>query len=493
MYTLSMKQELIESFAEKLNVGCRNGFFRRSDSSTTNPWTFFDNDRSHELVLSKALAWIMNPIEGHGVDEFFLNKMLKLVSSKENKAQLPINPERTVVAVESQNLDVLVESEPVDAGEPTSVVVVENKHLAGETRRASDNVSQLVHYPEKVRIRYKDRNVRVKFIYLTPDGRPPEDDLDERANVWVPVSYSDIVAILDDAVKIAPNDAARKAISDFSEHLKDILLRHTSEARSYVRNSFLKLSDSKTIGHNDFLSIFFALVKHLEIATADERARLVEVLRDGRTGNYGNIYPVSDPKALWNQLALAVNEESSMLANEQRLHEALAHAWDVLLDLINTGLDFRFERSVQSRLNSKNLTSDAAKQLLVLGADLFSMEFGRSKIRIGFQSDKSWTVQLYDANTNEKIGRIGRIVGKNDYLQIHFQDSARFHRTIFPKIQENIDFFETRGICNNYAIHPTGTGLLNATVKSAELDSDCRQHVVQTFRKIADIRVKAAK
>ena len=149
-----------------------------------------------ELFHSDMLAWLLNPRGSHGLGDRFLQGFLRLFHGR-----LPIlaadRPATTVAREfhlnyegESGRLDILIQNSRANY-----VCAIENKVWAREGE------NQLPWYrkvlaPEQTHSRTDNR---VDLVFLTPDGRPPDDE--EEHQHWKRVSYSQILQLTEELLE----------------------------------------------------------------------------------------------------------------------------------------------------------------------------------------------------------------------------------------------------------------------------------------------------
>ena len=167
----------------------------------------FDALRLHgdEQFHSNLLAWLLDPRGSHGLGDHFLQRFL--AASGAPRAILAAHRLSTVVRREKSleldgeygRLDIWMLN--VDAG---FVCAIENKVWA------SEGEGQLAWYRRVLARDHPDQ--RVHRVFLTPRGVPP-DDPQEREH-WVPMSYTDILRLVEETT-VAAGDAANEDVLAF--------------------------------------------------------------------------------------------------------------------------------------------------------------------------------------------------------------------------------------------------------------------------------------
>lgn len=166
----------------------------------------------NELVHSRLLAWLLNPTGQHGLGDRFLRAFLEslwpgddtlapgVVEIELERARTGLN-ERTGLMVEAR-ADLVIR---LDA----AVVVVENKVDAGEQPAQCERLYwSWVHDPTEVR-----------WVYLTPTGRPPTTAASPEAlAAWRTASYAQVTnslsQVLDEASG-SPGDLGRASARQY--------------------------------------------------------------------------------------------------------------------------------------------------------------------------------------------------------------------------------------------------------------------------------------
>lgn len=198
----------------------------RSRLASDAPWALVALDSSldllsplgkalHEPTHTKVLGFLLDPAQPHGLGVRVLREFFKLMGrlipgedAFERLAQDSLQGTDTlrrirVTSERSHDLagrvsrcDLWLELEDE---ERSLIVVVENKVESGE------HGDQLRTYEKALWSRAEERrslNLTAKLVFLTPDGRLPDQDYDRR--LWLPVSYTNLAACLAHASRDAP-------------------------------------------------------------------------------------------------------------------------------------------------------------------------------------------------------------------------------------------------------------------------------------------------
>jgi hypothetical protein len=199
----------------------------RSQLVSDAPWALVPLDSSldllsplgkalHEPTHTQILAFLMDPGKPHGLGIRVLREVFKmmgrLIPGEDSFERLAFDSAQSTdtlrrirVTAEHVNeldgcnarCDLWLELED---DHRSLIVVIENK--VG----ASEHGDQLKTYEEALWRRAKERrrlSLEAKLVYLTPDGRLPDQDFDRR--LWLPVSYTNLAACLAHASRDAPD------------------------------------------------------------------------------------------------------------------------------------------------------------------------------------------------------------------------------------------------------------------------------------------------
>ena len=171
----------------------------------------FDALRLHgdEQFHSNLLAWLLDPRGSHGLGDRFLQRFL--AASAAPRAILAADRPSTTVRREKSleldgeygRLDIWMLN--VDAN---FVCAVENKVWA------SEGEGQLAWYRRVLAHDHPDQ--RVHRVFLTPRGVPP-DDPREREH-WVPMSYTDILRLVEETMAAAGDNANEDVLAFLGQY-----------------------------------------------------------------------------------------------------------------------------------------------------------------------------------------------------------------------------------------------------------------------------------
>jgi hypothetical protein len=198
----------------------------RSRLASDAPWALVALDSSldllsplgkalHEPIHTKVLGFLLDPAQSHGLGVRALRELFKLMGrlipgedAFERLAQDSLQGTDTLRRIRvttershdlpgrSSRCDLWLELED---DERSLIVVVENKVESGE------HGDQLRSYEKALWSRAEERrrlNLTAKLVFLTPDGRLPDQDYDR--HLWLPVSYTNLAAALAHASRDAP-------------------------------------------------------------------------------------------------------------------------------------------------------------------------------------------------------------------------------------------------------------------------------------------------
>jgi len=146
---------------------------------------------STEIRHSNFLAWLLSPSENHGLNQLVIERLLKwyaetYATDDDAVSLLLADGKDFRVHREWQGIDLLAV-----AHNQKIVLAIENKVFSGE------HGGQLKRYYNAVMQHYPD--YKRYFLYLTLEGdNPPYME-----DIWHPIGYESIAAILEDAVRKA--------------------------------------------------------------------------------------------------------------------------------------------------------------------------------------------------------------------------------------------------------------------------------------------------
>ncbi len=146
-----------------------------------------------EILMSKFLAWMLNPNENHSLKDKFLNQFFVIVLQKNENRDSSITPLNILLMdffdadvrneywLGQRRVDILI-IEP----EAEFLCIIENKIGAKEAPQQTSDYYKisLEEFPVE---KYPNR----LFVYLTPDGDPAQDEH------FISLSYRDVLLIID--------------------------------------------------------------------------------------------------------------------------------------------------------------------------------------------------------------------------------------------------------------------------------------------------------
>lgn len=197
-----------------------------------------------EIRHSNVIAWLLNPMENHGLSIYFLKQFFKFIVSSNSKffKQLPVSLfdfelfeySNVEIRREWNNVDILV---IIIENEKKVVVAIENKI------KTSEHSNQLIRYREIVEKEYQDFiNL---FVYLTPENLIPSDE------VWIPFSYDTIADIITDILNYKKDNLSSNVILFLSQY--HTILRRYVVGESQVEKIAIEIYKK----HKEALDIIF--------------------------------------------------------------------------------------------------------------------------------------------------------------------------------------------------------------------------------------------
>lgn len=167
-----------------LDIGCLDKL-----SKWTNRFNLFDvlKITRTEIRHSNVLAWLLDPHENHGLGSTVLQGFVRFAASsfddKDLFGELLMDLSSFTVQREWKKIDIFALSD-----ESRYVIAIENKIDSGEH---SDQLNRYRSIIEKAYPGWK-----IRYIFLSPQG----DDASDREN-WLPMSYSDVLEIIEPAIE----------------------------------------------------------------------------------------------------------------------------------------------------------------------------------------------------------------------------------------------------------------------------------------------------
>jgi hypothetical protein len=173
---------------------------------------------NQEVRHSNFLAWLLDPNETHGLQDYFLKLFLKYVAVHNQNALKEVTIididswdfDSTVVLKEWSAIDILVIDEKLKF-----LCVIENKV---DSREHSD---QLARYQKIVDVKYPD--YKKLFIYLTVNGERPEKD-----EIYISLSYSQVSDIITRLLQARSSQLSGEIVT-FVQHYQEMIKRFIME------------------------------------------------------------------------------------------------------------------------------------------------------------------------------------------------------------------------------------------------------------------------
>lgn len=238
------------------------------------------NIAESEVRHSSFLAWLMDPSETHGLDDYFLKKFLLRVSSLAKDAGLAgLNPidvammdfSEASVRREWRGIDILICDE-----ENGFVCIVENKIRAGE------HSGQLERYYDLVEREFP--GLKKQLVFLTPDAKPASDER------YLSVSYIDVVCETLEHVIRAKGNVLSDAVRMLLEHYVEMVRRQVvfnSEIQDLCRKVYTK--------HRKALDLIFQYKPDVQLDIQHYLTELIEaqtsILKDDQSKSYVRFVP----------------------------------------------------------------------------------------------------------------------------------------------------------------------------------------------------------
>jgi len=171
-----------------------------------------------EIRHSYFLSWLMDPLESHGLGDYFTAAFLKRVAF-DTSSVTPKAPslfdidgwsfDDVEVLREWRNIDILIRSDRLKF-----ICVIENKVDSGE------HSNQLARYKDIVEHEYPEYSKL--FVYLTVEGEPSSEE------AYISLSYSDIVRLIEHLIE-SKRDKLGPEVLTFIAHYNEMLRRYIVE------------------------------------------------------------------------------------------------------------------------------------------------------------------------------------------------------------------------------------------------------------------------
>lgn len=174
---------------------------------------------NQELRHSDFLAFLMDPVQPHGLGEDFIKGLLQKSLIGVPPESISITPidldiwslDNLQVRREWRNIDILLINDNDQTDNQKFVVVIENKVTGGE------HSGQLARYRKMVRERFTE--FKRLGLFLTPEGIEPSDEW------YIPISY-DLIADLIKRFIQTRHSTLGPDVLTMMEHYEQMLRRH---------------------------------------------------------------------------------------------------------------------------------------------------------------------------------------------------------------------------------------------------------------------------
>lgn len=171
----------------------------------------------HELRHSDFLAFLLNPLQNHGLGDEFARRLLQKVLISAGEQPLPITPidldvwdlNELVVQREWQSIDILLLEETLKLA-----VIIENKI------DSSEHSNQLARYYQAVAQHYP--GWKVLGVYLTKEGDIPSH------NAYLPIDYTAVCEIIE--------RVTAKRASTLGDDVRTMMTHYTQMLRRHIVN-----------------------------------------------------------------------------------------------------------------------------------------------------------------------------------------------------------------------------------------------------------------
>ena len=211
-----------------------------------------------ELRHSNFLAWLLNPNEGHGLEDLFLKRFLREVFASDRFANISqvdveaIDLSKASILREWNNIDILIITSDV-------VVCVENKVFTKE------HSNQLQRYKAIIEEAYP--HTKQTFVYLNPEG----DESEQERESFYPISYGFIV------------DTIERILEVYSERLTSSTLTYIKDYTTTIKRDILgadKEIDLARKIYSNHKELFDFIIESKPDETLKVRDLLMEVVSD---------------------------------------------------------------------------------------------------------------------------------------------------------------------------------------------------------------------
>ena len=211
-----------------------------------------------EIRHSNILAWLLDPNEKHGLGDAFIREFVALLLRKKDlPVELLLQDYFSYrVYRERNHMDIVLVSD-----QEKTVYIIENKIWSKESN------GQLQKYVEKSNTEYAGYQQKV-YAFLTPN----EDDSSDPEN-WIPISYGEIVQVLEIATRDKNLTAeAQLIVENYKRNVRENIMKEKNEELANLCNEIYNK-------HRDALRLIF---KYVNIDSTVESEIIRETLEKFR-------------------------------------------------------------------------------------------------------------------------------------------------------------------------------------------------------------------
>jgi hypothetical protein len=195
-----------------------------------------------ELVHTRILAWLVDPIGRHGMGDLFLRRLLATLwpDDEFDVQHVRVSREQSSIGVAEGEDELLSARADLVIRLPSDTIVIENKVDAAEQPRQCERLFRA----------FQREPARIHYVFLSPSGRHPatvETDLARLA--WTPLSYlslRDVLKATIDAMGPPIAELGRQSVEQYIGTLErrfrmansgqDVELLSDERLRFYLRN-----------------------------------------------------------------------------------------------------------------------------------------------------------------------------------------------------------------------------------------------------------------
>ena len=219
------------------------GALEDANHARLNEFDLFETLNLHwqEEVHSRALAWLMDPVQNHHLGDRFLKDFLSATGSinaevidNHDWSGTTVEREWSAVAGGAQGyLDILVVNRRFRL-----LCAIENKVFSGEGI-GDDGISQLTRYRRALEREFTD--FARHHVFLSPEGRTAYHE--EERNFWTPLNYDVIRRLVEQSVA-DPNsalpDEVRLFLKQYATTIRRKIVPESSEIQKLARKIYLE-------------------------------------------------------------------------------------------------------------------------------------------------------------------------------------------------------------------------------------------------------------